>query len=78
MTIAQGYVYCGCLSAAIAMVGGWMIYMGVGRRGEASELDDAGARMLLVIGTALLLVVAAFWVYAFSYQVPGLPRFFSF
>ena len=76
MSVAQSYVYCGCLSAALLAIALLMVYMGVFRRGSAAELDDGAAHMLLGIGLALLLMVAAFWVYAYSYQVPGLPRFF--
>src|SRR5207302_1904652 len=46
MSIAQGYVLCGCLSAGVAGVALLMIYMGVFRRGEAAELDDGAAHIL--------------------------------
>ena len=43
MSVSQGYVFCGCITAAVVGVALLMIYMGVFRRGEAAELDDAAA-----------------------------------
>jgi len=61
MSVSQGYVFCGCITVAIVGVALLMIYMGVFRRGEAAELDDAAARMLIGAGIALIVALGAFW-----------------
>ncbi|MEP7199014.1 MAG: hypothetical protein ABI874_04270 [Chloroflexota bacterium] len=69
MTVAQGYVFCGCLTAAIVIVALWMIGMGVFRRGEAAELDDGAAYMLIAIGGAALVALAAAWAFGLSDKI---------
>ena len=66
MSVAQGYVYCGCLTAALSGIALLMIYMGVFRRGEAAELDDGAARMLIVVGVGMLVSMAALWALGLS------------
>ncbi len=66
MSIAQGYVICGCISVGVLGVSFLMIYMGVFRRGEAAELDDAAARMLIMIGVGLIVALAALWALGLS------------
>jgi hypothetical protein len=66
MSVAQGYVYCGCLTAAICGIALLMIYMGVFRRGDAAELDDGAAKMLIGIGGALLAWMAVIWAIGLS------------
>jgi len=69
MSIAQGYVYCGCLSVAVLGIACLMIYMGVFRRGEAAELDDAAARLLIGIGIGLIVALAAIWALGLSDKI---------
>jgi uncharacterized membrane-anchored protein len=69
MSVAQGYVFCGCLTAVITGIALLMIYMGVFRRGEAAELDDAAARMLVFIGIAVLVALGAVWALGLSDKI---------
>ncbi len=69
MSVAQGYVLCGCLSVAIAGIALLMIYMGVFRRGEAAELDDAAAHMLVYLGAGLIVALVALWAFGLSDKI---------
>lgn len=69
MNVSQGYVFCGCLSIAIVGVALLMIYMGVFRRGEAAELDDAAARMLIGLGIAVIAGLGAIWAVGLSDKI---------
>ena len=69
MSVAQGYVFCGCLSLGAAGVALLMIYMGVFRRGEAAELDDGAAHMLTGIGIILIAALAAIWALGLSDKI---------
>jgi hypothetical protein len=69
MSVAQGYVFCGCLTAGITGVALLMIYMGVFRRGEAAELDDAAAHMLVFVGIAILVALGAIWALGLSDKI---------
>jgi hypothetical protein len=69
MSVAQGYVYCGCLTAAIAGIALLMIYMGLFRRGEAAEFDDGAAHILVYAGAGLIAALAALWALALSDKV---------
>jgi hypothetical protein len=66
VSVAQGYVYCGCLTVAICGIALLMIYMGVFRRGDAAELDDGAAHLLIALGAALLASMAAIWAIGLS------------
>ena len=66
MSVAQGYVFCGCMSFGIVGVALLMIYMGVLRRGEAAELDDGAAHMLVGVGIILIVVLGAVWALGLS------------
>jgi len=52
MSVSQGYVFCGCITVAIVGVALLMIYMGVFRRGEAAELDDAALGAFWELGSS--------------------------
>jgi hypothetical protein len=69
MTIAQGYVYCLCLSAALLGVALPMIFLGVTRRGEAANWDDGAARLLVGIGIALVVTLAVVWAIGLSDKI---------
>jgi hypothetical protein len=69
MSVSQGYVFCGCLSIAVVGVSLLMIYMGVFRRGEAAELDDAAARMLIGVGIAVIVALGAIWAVGLSDKI---------
>jgi hypothetical protein len=69
MNVAQGYVLCGCLTAGVTGIALLMIYMGVFRRGEAAELDDAAARMLVGIGIAVIVALGAIWALGLSDKI---------
>jgi hypothetical protein len=69
MSVAQGYVICGCLTAALTGIALFMIYMGVFRRGEAAELDDGAAHMLIVVGAGLIVGMAVLWAFGLSDKV---------
>jgi hypothetical protein len=69
MSVSQGYVFCGCLSFAVVGVALLMIYMGVFRRGEAAELDDAAARMLIGVGIAVIVALGAIWAVGLSDKI---------
>jgi hypothetical protein len=66
MSVAQGYVYCGCLTVAVCGIALLMIYMGVFRRGDAAELDDGAAHLLIGLGAALLASMAVIWAIGLS------------
>lgn len=72
MSIAQSYVACACISAALGMVALLMLYMGMFRRGTDAALDDAGAGMLTLFGVIILIMIAAFWLYASSMIPAGM------
>ena len=69
MSVAQGYVFCGSITAAVAGIALLMIYMGVFRRGEAAELDDGAAHLLVYVGAGLILALAALWAFGLSDKI---------
>ena len=69
MTIAQGYVYCACISAAVLGAALPMIFLGVTRRGEAQHWDDGAAHMAVWIGVGLVLVLALVWAIGLSDKI---------
>ena len=69
MSVSQGYVFCGCITFAAVGIALLMIYMGVFRRGEAAELDDAAARMLIGVGIALIAGLGALWAIGLSDKI---------
>ncbi len=69
MSIAQGYVYCVCLTAAVLGVALPMIFLGVTRRGEAQNWDDGAARMAIWIGVGLVLALALVWAIGLSDKI---------
>ncbi len=69
MTIAQGYVYCICLTVAVLGAALPMIVLGVTRRGEAAHWDDGAARIVVCIGVALVLTLALVWAIGLSDKI---------
>ena len=71
MTIAQSYIACMGMSAALFGLALVMIFIGVFRRGSAAELDDSAAWMLIIGGGVIVLLLIAFWLYAGPRMPPG-------
>ena len=69
MSVSQGYVFCGCITFGVAGVALLMIYMGVFRRGEAAELDDAAACMLIGAGILMIVAIGALWAIGLSDKI---------
>ena len=57
------------LTIPLVMIALLMIYMGVFRRGEAAELDDAAARMLVGLGIAVIVALGAIWALGLSDKI---------
>ena len=70
MTIAQSYIACMGVSAALGGLALIMLFMAVTRRG-GENLDDSGAAMLKWLGLIILGLIAAFWLYAGPRMPPG-------
>jgi len=69
MNIAQGYVYCICLTVAVLGAALPMIVLGVTRRGQAADWDDGAARMAIWIGVELVLTLALVWAVGLSDKI---------
>jgi len=69
MTVAQGYAYCICLTAAVLGAALPMIFLGVTRRGEAAHWDDGAARMIVWLGVAAVVMLALVWAVGLSDKI---------
>lgn len=70
MTIAQSYLACIGVSAALGGLALVMLFMGITRRG-GENLDDSGAAILKWLGLIILGLIGAFWLYAGPRIPPG-------
>ena len=64
MTISSGYIFCACLSTAIGLAAFQMLWLSIGRMGQAREIDQSAKKLLAIVGAALLIVLTLFWFYA--------------
>lgn len=63
MSIAQGYVICICMTAAVVGCALVMLWMSIARR---AELDDGATLMLRMIGVGLILALGDIWAFALA------------